>query len=217
MIEEVKHKFPFRKFVDLHKLFLYRMLMLDLMLGICGAVYLVLPSGIFELTLSNLAMLSLVVLTTILFQMHFYREYCGSAVFYLILPVKRAYILPLFFIIMMLFPILITIVLSSSVFLLKYFYNYNIVFAPLRETVFYLSGILLITKALPLTVMLLIRKHFALFPLFLLMIIILYLVMSIIRELVSFSLIISDPVFIFFYMLIVVFICIRIINTADME
>jgi len=138
-------------------------------------------------------------------------------VFYLILPFKRAYILPLFFIIMMLFPILITIVLSSSVFLLKYFYNYNIVFAPLRETVFYLSGILLITKALPLTVMLLIRKHFALFPLFLLMIIILYLVMSIIRELVSFSLTVSDPVFIFFYMLIVVFICIRIINTADME
>jgi hypothetical protein len=168
-----------------------------------------------SVSLNNLMILVSITFFAVLFQMHFYRVYCGDVAFYLMLPVKRTRLVPILAVNSTV-PIIFALLLYSCI---------RMLFHPTAQTgihsislfdkLMYLFVVLVIIKVLPLPLAILFKKHVALVPLFLCMSGFLYLFLSLIRELISGIVHINNPTMAFLFLASIVFISTKIFIKAS--
>src|SRR5512133_3132984 len=106
---------PFVNILRLHKSLISRLILFDLILGVSGAIFLLIPLDIFALSLSNLSLFVLFIFLTVVYQIHLFRTYSGGVSFYLILPIKKYFFLIILFIDTMV-PIILSLLISMIVF-----------------------------------------------------------------------------------------------------
>ena len=166
--------FPFSHFLKLHDVLLTRMLFFDLFLSVAGAIFLTVPLDTPAVSLDNLAFLVLSVVLAVVCQIHVFRTGAGGIVFYLNLPVKR-YWLHLLLFGDTVFPLsgALAIALAASLF---------VTLPGTPDRVVGVAVILFIIKAVPLPLLALYKKHMALVPLFLFLLIAIHMVISFAAE-----------------------------------
>lgn len=206
--------FPLVIFVRLHRMLLSRMLLLDFILGVLGAVFLLIPLHNYALSLDNVSLLVLFVFSTVVYQIHLFRTYAGGATFYLNLPVEKHRLLLILFIDAFI-PLLIA--MSITAIALSLSHMQQMVHISAQEAIvkraYYMVLILFMLKTVALPVFILYKRHIALILLFLGSLVCVYELISIAAELVH----ISSVVFGFLFLASVEAICIRILMSAKIN
>jgi hypothetical protein len=206
--------FPFRKFLNLHRMLFARMLLLDLILGVSGSVCLLVPLHIFAFSLNNLSLLVLFVFSAVTYQIHIFRTYAGDATFYLNLPVEK-YWLFLMLSTDAMIPVLVSLsitALSLGLFDLIPIDHFNTPM-DLSKRAYYLTIILFMLKTTALPVYILFKRHIALLLLFLGSLVVVYELSSIAGALMHLSNMIAGLIFLAGTEVI----CIRILMSAKIN
>ena len=211
-------RFPYLEFMSLHRMLCIKMLKLDLILGVFGALFLVLPIGIVTLSLNNLVVLILGMLASLLYLIHIYRTYSGNASYYLSLPINTLDLMP-FYLVNSFSPLIVSIVLYIIVKVIFSCIGISLssVGMGLVERGYYLFLILSVVKIIPLPLFILYKKHLALIPLSLILLAMLYAILSLVIEVVSGFM--QIPAFVIGILFIgsIIVICIRILTTAKIN
>ena len=190
------------------------MIRFDLLLGIVGIIYTILPLNIFAISLNNLVFLIFGIIAAILYQIQLYRVYTGGVTFYLSLPVPHTYwiILLTFF---MIIPVICIMSFELGVLLfLKQIFPSFFVEVKVLEKIYYLILVTILLKIISLPLFILYKKHIGLIPIFLFLLLFVYFLVSIIQEIFFWWL--PNPAYFISILFVstVFFICIRIINSA---
>ena len=189
-------------------------MVLDFILGILSTLFLSVTSTAGSVSLNNLMLLVSVIFFAVLFQMHFYRVYCGKVAFYLMLPVKRIRLLPILAVNSTI-PIFFALLSYSCIrMLFQPTVQTDIGSISLFDKFLYLLVVLVIIKVLPLPLAILFKKHVALVPLFLFMSGFLYFFLSLIRELLSGIVHINNPTTALLFLASIVYISMKIFLKA---
>jgi hypothetical protein len=207
-------KFPFVEFISLHRILLSRMLLLDFILGVFGAIFLLIPLHDFALSLDNVSLLVLFVFSTVVYQIHLFRTYAGGATFYLNLPVEKH---KLFLILFMdaVIPLLIALFITAIILAFSHILQLGHISAQMviLKRAYYMVLILFLLKTIVLPVFILYKRHLALILLFLASIVFAYEVISIAAELMHMSNVVSG----FVFLAGVEAICIRTLMSAKIN
>lgn len=206
-----KSPFPYKLILRIHRALLIKMLIMDIVLGITGFIFMILPQHIFALSIEKITLLLLTVILSLVYQIHLFRSYCGSASFYLCLPVKKVHILPLYAA-GSIIPALIASILYliSRLLLLSINVNYSYAGMSLANRVYYLLILFSGLKILPLPLLILYKKHPALVPVFCMVIAAEYFIISILNEMVSNVVIIPSQVIAFCFYTSIALTCLKI-------
>ncbi len=206
-----KLSFPYKLILHIHRALLIKLLTMDTVLGIAGFIFLILPQHIFALSIENITLLLMLVILSLVYQIHLFRTYCGSASFYLCLPVKKIHILPLY-VAGSIIPALIASILYliSHLLLLLAKVNYSAAGMSFENRVYYVLILFSALKILPLPLLILYKKHPALVPVFFIGIAAEYFIISILSEMVSNFFSISSQVIAFFFFASIALTCLKI-------
>lgn len=200
----------------LHKELLLRFILIDILLGVCSALFVCAPLHVLAVSLENLSFLVVFVFFALFFQIHFYKSYCGSVAYYLILPIKRS-VLTGVLIVNSISPMIITLVLASGVKILLGSVSAYTNDISSFDKLFYVSIVLILIKVLPIPIFILAKKHLALVPLFLFLICFVYLALSLINELLSIVIQLPSFVIVIAFLISVIFICWKIVTGVKLE
>ncbi|HEX2958965.1 MAG TPA: hypothetical protein VHO70_19175 [Chitinispirillaceae bacterium] len=167
--------------------------------------------------MENLSFLLLLIFFALFFQMHFYKNYCGSVAYYLMLPIKRLTVIAIL-LANSVFPLLVSLFVFYGTQLgLGFNVNNNAGNISFSDKLLYVSLVLILIKILPLSISVLAKKHLALVPLFLLSLGIIYLSITVIEELISNVVQVPSFVVPVVFLCCIVFICGKILAGMKME
>lgn len=167
---------------------LSRMLLLDSILGVTGAIFLLIPLHHFALSLDNVSLLMLFVFTTVVYQIHIFRTYAGGATFYMNLPVEKHQLLLILFMDAII-PLLIALFITAIVLALSYLLQIVHISTQMVivKRAYYMVLILFMLKTIALPVFILYKRHIALILLFLGLLVFVYELISIAVEFLHIS------------------------------
>lgn len=206
-------QFPYKIFISIHRMLIFKMLGMDVVLGIIGCVFLSLPLNISALTLDNLVLLLILIITATLFQIQILKTNSGTPVFYLSLPIKKIYVLPIY-IINSALPVLFTLILFvvSQYFLSDFKINQALLSGNSFTKLYYAWIIFTIVKILPIPLLVLFKKHPVLVPFLLILFAGEYFILAILVELFLKGFVLQNEIISFFLLILIFISCVKIIS-----
>lgn len=206
--------FPLVKFISLHRMLLFKMLLLDFMLGVLGSIFLLVPLNDFALSPNNLSFLVLLVFLMVAYQIHIFRTYSGGVAFYLNLPVEKYRLLSIL-LIETIIPLSLSLSITAIVLMISQMFAMvwiSFQWVILKKC-YYMVLTFFMLKTIALPIFILYKRHIALILLFLIFLVMIYALISIIAELMH----IPGMVFGFILFGSVEAVCIRIVMSAKIN